>query len=158
MEEQQARETPSQARALVLEVRAAFDQEHAAQVRQVELIDQLCRASRHWTPPGPAIPGQERLLPTGADGTPLVAEHLATELAPQLRVSIESAWALISEAIEPGASPPPAVGGHPRGAIAGLPGLQHRPAHRLGRAVAGGGKLGRFPAGPRVGPARVGTG
>ena len=99
MEEQQARETPSQARALVLEVRAAFDQEHAAQVRQVELIDQLCRAFSALDASGPTIPGQERLLPTGAAGTPLVAEHLATELAPQLRVSIESAWALISEAL-----------------------------------------------------------
>ncbi|MGB4918393.1 MAG: hypothetical protein WBO89_11840, partial [Propionicimonas sp.] len=99
MEEQPARETPSQARALVLEVRAAFDQEHAAQVRQVELIDQLCRAFSALDASGPTIPGQERLLPTGAAGTPLVAEHLATELAPQLRVSIESAWALISEAM-----------------------------------------------------------
>lgn len=89
----------SQAHALVLEVRAAFADEHAAQVRQVELIERLCRAFSAVDASGPVIPGQERRLPTGADGTPLVAEHLVTELAPQLRMSIESAWGLVSESM-----------------------------------------------------------
>lgn len=89
----------SQAHALVQEVRAAFADEHAAQARQVELIERLCEAFSAVDASGPVIPGQERLLPTGADGTPLVAEHLVTELAPQLRMSIESAWGLISESM-----------------------------------------------------------
>ena len=100
MDEQQALGPgQSRARALVLDVCAAFADEHAAQVRQVESIDQLCGAYSALDASMRAIPGQERLLPTGADGTPLVAEHLATELAPKLRMPVEGAWVLISESM-----------------------------------------------------------
>ena len=100
MDEQQApAPQPSQARALMLDMRTAFADEHAAQVRQVELVDQLCRAYSELDAAMRAIPGQERLLPTGADGTPLVAEHLATELGPRLQVPVESAWVLISDSM-----------------------------------------------------------
>lgn len=98
MEMQSApRPEPSPARALVLELWDAFAGEHAVQVRQVELIDRLCGAFSVLDASRPAIPGQERLVPAGADGTPMVAEHLATELAPKLRMSIEGASGLIAE-------------------------------------------------------------
>ena len=87
----------SLARTLVLNLCAAVDDEHAAQVRQVELLDQLCRAYATIDTSGPVLPGHERLVPAGADGTPLIAEHLATELAPKLKLSIDSCAAWIAE-------------------------------------------------------------
>lgn len=87
------------ARALVLALCDAYADEHNAQVRQVELIHQLCGAYSVLDQAGPALPGHERMIPAGADGTPLVAEHLATELAPKLRIPIEHASVLIAESV-----------------------------------------------------------
>lgn len=81
------------------ELCGAFAEEHAVQIRQVELIDRLCAAFSALDSSGPVMPGQERLLPAGADGTPLVAEHLATELAPKLRMPIEGAFVLIADSM-----------------------------------------------------------
>ena len=89
-----------QARALVEDLCAEFDAEHAAQVRQVRVIDALCQAYSVLDAVGPVLPGQERLVPAGADGTLLVAEHLATELAPKMRVSIPTAGSFIAETMD----------------------------------------------------------
>ena len=88
------------ARGLVDALCAARDVEHAAQVRQVELIGELCSEFAVLDAVGPVLPGQERLVPFGGDGAPLVAEHLATELAPKLRVTILDASVLIAEALD----------------------------------------------------------
>lgn len=101
MEDEQQR--PGQrpgARALVDALCAASDAEHAAQVRQVELIARLCGAYATLEASGPALPGHERLVPAGGDGTPMVAEHLATELAPKLRLTLLAASVLISDSID----------------------------------------------------------
>ena len=90
----------SPARTLVLALCAAVDDEHTAQVRQVEAIDALCRAYATVDSPGPVLPGHERLVAAGADGTPLIAEHLATELAPKLKRSIDSTAAWIAESTD----------------------------------------------------------
>lgn len=88
------------ARGLVDALCGEFADEHAAQVRQVEIIGRLCGAHATITASGPVLPGQERLVPAGADGTPDVAEHLATELAPKLRLTILGATVLISASVD----------------------------------------------------------
>lgn len=90
----------SRARVLVDALCAAYDDEHAAQVRQVELIDELCGAFSVVDVAGPVLPGHERLVPAGSNGTPMVAEHLATELAPKLRMPIELAGMLIVDSMD----------------------------------------------------------
>lgn len=89
----------SRSRALVIGLVDAFADEHASQVRQVELIAELCAAYSAVDAVGPVLPGRERMVPAGADGTPLVAEHVATEIAPKLPMSIESAGGLIAESM-----------------------------------------------------------
>lgn len=91
---------PGQARGLVDALCAAAAEEHAAQVRQVELIARLCGAYATLEASGPALPGHERLVPAGGAGTPWVAEHLATELAPKLRLTLATACILISDSID----------------------------------------------------------
>jgi len=90
----------SRARGLIDAVVGAFADEHAAQVRQVELIAALCDAFSTLDAAGPVLPGHERLIPSGHDGTPQVAEHVATELAPQLRRSIEATMFLIADVMD----------------------------------------------------------
>lgn len=92
----QARE----ARGLVDALCSAAAQEHAAQVRQVQLIAELCASYATLEASGPALPGHERLVRAGGAGTPWVAEHLATELAPKLRLSLVTACLLISDSID----------------------------------------------------------
>ena len=46
------------------------------------------------------MPGRERLVRAGAEGTPWVAEHLATELAPKLRMTMMGAGLLIADAMD----------------------------------------------------------
>ena len=75
-------------------------QEHAAQVRQVRLIAELCGSYATLEASGPALPGHERLVRAGGAGTPRVAEHLATELAPKLRLSLVTACLLVSDSID----------------------------------------------------------
>jgi hypothetical protein len=81
-------------------LRAAHDAEHAAQVRQVEVLVELCAAYATVDAAGPALPGQERLVRSGGDGTPLIAEHLATELAPQLKLTMTAAAILIAGSVD----------------------------------------------------------
>ncbi|MDO5712741.1 MAG: DUF222 domain-containing protein, partial [Micrococcales bacterium] len=69
--------------------------EKGAQVRQLrrigELVDASCVA-------GPAqLAGRERLIDSGADGTPPFAEFLILELAAMLGVGEVSAWRLIRD-------------------------------------------------------------
>lgn len=90
----------TRARGLVDALVDAVGAEHAAQIRQVELIADLCGAFSTVDAPGPALPGQERLVRSGHDGTPDVAEHLATELAPQLRRSVAGTSILIADAMD----------------------------------------------------------
>ena len=97
---QRRRKVKARARALVDQLCAMVAAEHAAQVRQIELIAELCQAYSVLDAVGPVLPGQERLIPAGADGTPLVAEHLATELAPKLRRTIEATGGWISQAMD----------------------------------------------------------
>ena len=88
------------ARGLVDALRAAHDAEHAAQVRQVEVLVELCTAYAIVDAAGPSLPGQERLVRSGGDGTPLIAEHLATELAPQFKMTITAAAIQIAGAVD----------------------------------------------------------
>lgn len=101
MEDEVERESgrPS-GRFLVDALRAEAAREHAAQVRQVELIARLCAAYATLEASGPALPGHERLVPAGGDGTPRVAEHLATELAPALRITITAACLRIADSVD----------------------------------------------------------
>lgn len=79
---------------------AAREAEHAAQVRQVELLVELCGVYASVDAAAAVVPGQERLVRSGGDGTPLIAEHLATELAPRLHVTITAAAILIAGAAD----------------------------------------------------------
>ncbi len=88
------------ARWLVDALAGAFAAEHAAQVRQVELIARLTAVYGTVPATGPALPGHDRLASAGGEGTPLVAEHLATELAPQLRTTITSASIMIADSLD----------------------------------------------------------
>ncbi|MBK8460597.1 MAG: hypothetical protein IPL43_10785 [Micropruina sp.] len=99
MDEQQGQGGASAARAMLLGLVDAVFDEHAAQVRQFEFIRDLCVVFSALDRTGPVLPGQERLIPCGADGTPLVAEHLATEIGPLLRMSIERAGVLIADSM-----------------------------------------------------------
>ncbi|MBK8459083.1 MAG: hypothetical protein IPL43_01740 [Micropruina sp.] len=98
MEELQNQDA-STARVMLLGLVDAVFDEHAAQVRQVEFIRDLCVVFSALDRTPPVLPGQERLIPCGADGTPLVAEHLATEIGPLLRMSIERAGMLIADSM-----------------------------------------------------------
>ena len=99
-DDQRPGEEVPRARELVDALCVAHADEHAAQVRQVELIAELCAEYATLDATGPALPGHERLVASGGDGTPLVAEHLATELAPKLRTTILSAAVTISQAMD----------------------------------------------------------
>jgi len=70
--------------------------ERAEQAFQLQCIIDLIE--RYQTVPALDVPGAEQLVSSGADGTPLVAEFLAAELAPLLQESIPSAWNLIHDA------------------------------------------------------------
>lgn len=99
-DERPAGEGVPRARELVDALCVAHADEHAAQVRQVELLAELCAEYAALDAVGPALPGHERLVASGGDGTPLVAEHLATELAPKLRVTILAACVTISQTMD----------------------------------------------------------
>lgn len=88
------------ARTLVDALAGAFAAEHAAQVRQVDLVVRLAAAYAAMPATGPTLPGHDRLVSAGGEGTPLVAEHLATELAPQLRTTITSASIMIADSLD----------------------------------------------------------
>lgn len=62
----QARE----ARGLVDALCSPAAQEHAAQVRQVQLIAELCGSYATLGASRPALPGHERLVRAGGAGTP----------------------------------------------------------------------------------------
>lgn len=83
------------ARALCVALFDAVADERQAQVRQVDLVAELIDV--HDATEGVVLPGSERLVPAGADGTPDVAEFLAVELAPLLGVDVASAWNLIRD-------------------------------------------------------------
>ncbi|MFZ1410261.1 MAG: hypothetical protein WAS07_02250, partial [Micropruina sp.] len=68
MEELQNQDA-STARAMLLGLVDAVFDEHAAQVRQVEFIRDLCVVFSALDRTPPVLPGQERLIPCGADGT-----------------------------------------------------------------------------------------
>ncbi len=95
-----ARRSGRRARVLMDALRTAHDAEHAAQVRQTELLVALCAAFASVDAAGPVLPGRERLVASGGDGTPLVAEHLAIEVAPLLKVTLTTAGILIAGATD----------------------------------------------------------
>ncbi|MFP5416182.1 MAG: DUF222 domain-containing protein [Actinomycetes bacterium] len=85
----------SVARRVADELVAVLAEQAALEVRQAVLVAELI--DLYQTVDGPLLPGCERLVPAGHEGTPHVAEFLATELAPLLRTSIPSASTLISD-------------------------------------------------------------
>lgn len=68
-----------------------------AEVRRVQLIADLVDASCTVSPT--ALTGGERLVRSGGDGTPEVAEFLVVELAAMLKIGAPSAWALIRDVL-----------------------------------------------------------
>ena len=83
------------ARQIADRLRHARAVEWRAQAEQLACVGELIDA--YDTIPTLDVPGAERLIPAGADGTPLVAEFLAAELGPLLGESIASAWNLIHD-------------------------------------------------------------
>ncbi len=68
-----------------------------AEVRKVRLIAELVDASCTVAPE--VMAGGERLVLSGADGTPEFAEFLISELAAMLKVGEATAWALIRDVL-----------------------------------------------------------
>ena len=71
--------------------------ERLAQVRQVLLVSDLVDV--YDSTADSTLPGAEGLIPSGSDGTPLVAEFLAAELGPIVQESIPSTWNLIHDVV-----------------------------------------------------------
>lgn len=68
------------------------------------LIDQLCLVA-HWADlhshvDDSPVPGAERLVTIGGDGTPAVAEFASAELGVALHVSTGSAWRLMADVLD----------------------------------------------------------
>ena len=72
---------------------------HDAEVRQVPLVAELVDEYRVLDAETPTLPGAERLVASGADGTPVVAEFLVVELAALLGTSVPSAGLMIADAV-----------------------------------------------------------
>lgn len=85
------------ARGLVELLATARRDEREAQVRQLVLVADLVDA--YDTTANSTLPGAEALIPSGSDGTPLVAEFIAAELGPLLQESIPATWNLIHDVI-----------------------------------------------------------
>lgn len=90
-------EGSDRARAIVTRWTRALAVERAAQVEQLVCATELVDAYARVEPS--VVPGAERLVPSGAAGTPLVAEFVAAELAPLLGESIPTAWARLRDAV-----------------------------------------------------------
>lgn len=85
---------------LLESVQAALERQRAAEAEQILLVAQLADAyatlpSVDLDAPEPQRLFGEQLLQSSYDGTPPVAESLGHELGPALRISPDSAWALI---------------------------------------------------------------
>ena len=74
---------------------SAVARQCAAEVEQLRLVAELVDAS--CVVPRRTVIGGERLVDSGSDGTPQVAEFLVPELAAMLGVGIPTAWALIRD-------------------------------------------------------------
>ncbi len=80
----------------------------ADMARQVNLAQaEVLKVAAHWAdlnavldPVSRAIPGMERLVCLGGDGTPEVAEFAPAELGAQLRLSVGAAAMLIGDALD----------------------------------------------------------
>ncbi|SDB93983.1 hypothetical protein GA0111570_11093 [Raineyella antarctica] len=70
----------------------------AAEARELVLIAHLCDTAP--APTGPPVPGQARLVPGGADGTPRIPEFLHLEVGPLLGLTPYSARRLVSDTLD----------------------------------------------------------
>lgn len=87
------------ARQLCVALFDAVADAHAAEVRQVRLLADLVDEYGVLDAETPTLPGAERLVSSGADGTPLVAEFLVVEVAALLGTSVPSAGLLLADAV-----------------------------------------------------------
>ena len=88
------------ARELTLALADADRRERQAAADKAQLIAALCDVYRATDgSANPALPGAERLITVGADGTPVVSDFLVLEIGPLLGMSEASAGMLICDAL-----------------------------------------------------------
>ena len=88
------------ARELTLALADADRRERQAAADKAQLIAALCDVYRAADGSAhPALPGAERLITVGADGTPVVSDFLVLEIGPLLGMSEASAGMLICDAL-----------------------------------------------------------